>query len=393
MPARFPHLQHNADLREAVRALCARFPLDYWEQHDGDDAFPEEFFQAFAGAGFMGVLVPEQYGGDGGQIGDMCAILEEIAYSGAAMNGCSSVHIPMLSLAAITAFGTEQHKREVLPAIAKGELYVTFGVTEPDAGTQTTKIRTFAKETAPGEYLINGGKVWNSGALRGDKIMVLTRTSTPAPEENQALGLTLFLTDLKADTVKIQPIKKIARNAVASAEVFFEDHPVSENDIVGEKGRGFYHLLHSLNSERLMLASESLGMGRWALDAATAYAKERVVFDRQIGKNQAVAHPLADSFLKLVAAANVLYDGAAQYAEKGAGEVGTYANAAKYLASEAAFECADRAMQTFGGYSFAREYHIGRFFLESRLMRIAPVNNQMVLNYIAERELGLPRSY
>ncbi|WP_106848441.1 acyl-CoA dehydrogenase family protein [Blastococcus sp. Marseille-P5729] len=393
MTARFPHLQLNADLREAVRALTSKFSLEYWEQHDGDDQFPEEFFQAFAKAGFMGVLVPEEYGGDGGQIADMCAILEEIAYSGAAMNGCSTVHIPMLSLAAITAFGTEQQKNEVLPAIASGELYVTFGVTEPDAGTQTTKIRTFARETEPGRYLINGGKVWNSGALRGDKIMVLTRTHTPDAQENQALGLTLFLTDLKADTVKIQPIKKIARNAVASAEVFFEDHPVRDEDIVGEKGRGFYHLLHSLNSERLMLASESLGMGRWALDAATTYAKERMVFDRPIGKNQAVAHPMADSFLKLVAAANVLYEGAEQYAAQGAGEVGTYANAAKYLASEAAFECADRAMQTFGGYSFAREYHIGRFFLESRLMRIAPVNNQMVLNYIAERELGLPRSY
>lgn len=393
MSARFPHLQDNSDLRDAVRALTSKFSLEYWEQHDGDGQFPEEFFQAFAKAGFMGVLVPEEYGGDGGQIADMCTILEEIAYSGAAMNGCSTVHIPMLSLAAITAFGTEQQKKEVLPAIAAGHLYVTFGVTEPDAGTQTTKIRTFARETEPGQYLINGGKVWNSGALRGDKIMVLTRTHTPGPEENQSLGLTLFLTDLTTDTVNIQPIKKIARNAVASAEVFFEDHPVSDADIVGEKGRGFYHLLHSLNSERLMLASESLGMGRWALDAASTYAKERVVFDRQIGKNQAVAHPLADSFLKLVAAANVLYDGAAQYAEKGAGEVGTYANAAKYLASEAAFECADRAMQTFGGYSFAREYNIGRFFLESRLMRIAPVNNQMVLNYIAERELGLPRSY
>ena len=393
MTARFPHLQHNADLRDAVRALCAKFPLDYWEQHDGEGQFPEAFFQAFADAGFMGVLVPEEYGGDGGELADMCAVLEEIAYSGAAMNGCSTVHIPMLSLAAISAFGTEQQKRDVLPAIAKGELYVTFGVTEPDAGTQTTRIRTAAREQGDGRYLINGGKVWNSGALRGDKIMVLTRTSTPGPDENPSLGLTLFLTDLKVDSIKIRPIKKIARNAVASAEVFFEDHPVSEEDIVGEKGRGFYHLLHSLNSERLMLASESLGMGRWALDAATTYAKERVVFDRPIGKNQAVAHPLADSFLKLVAAANVLYDGAAQYAEKGAGEVGTMANAAKYLASEAAFECADRAMQTFGGYSFAREYHIGRFFLESRLMRIAPVNNQMVLNYIAERELGLPRSY
>lgn len=393
MPVQFPHLQVNRELRESIRAMCAKFPLEYWEQHDWDDEFPEEFYRTFADNGYLGVLVPEEYGGGGGQIADMCAILEEVAASGGAMNACSTVHIPMLSLAAITSFGTEEQRRDVLPKIASGDLYVTFGVTEPDAGTETSKIRTYAKDVGDGQYLLNGGKVWNSGALRGDKIMVLARTSTPGEGEPKAGGLTLFLTDLKADTVDIKPIKKIARNAVASAEVFFSDHPLSEDDIVGEKGCGFYHLLHSLNSERLLLASESLGMGRWALENATRYATEREIFDRPIGQNQAVAHPLAKSFLELLGAAQVLYHAADEYAAKGAGAVGTMANAAKYLASEAAFACADHAMQTFGGYSFAREYHIGRFWAESRLLRIAPVNNQMVLNYIAERELHLPRSY
>jgi acyl-CoA dehydrogenase len=325
-------------------------------------------------------------------LSDLVAVLEEVAAGGGAINACSSVHIPLLVIPTLLAFGTEEQKAEFLPKVASGDLFVTFGVTEPDAGTDTTSISTRAVPV-DGGYLISGTKVWNSGALRGDKILLLARTSTPGPDEKKARGLTLFLTDLKSDQIKIEAISKIGRNAVKSAEVFFDNHFVAESEVVGEVGRGFYHLLHSLNGERLYLSAEALGVGRWAVQNGARYANERVVFGRQIGKNQAVQHPLASSYLGLLAAGQVVYRAVEAYEQKGAAEVGVLANAAKYLATEASFAATDSAMQVFGGYSFAREYHIGRHWIESRLQRIAPVNNQMILNYIAENSLGLPRSY
>jgi acyl-CoA dehydrogenase len=390
--APFPHQAIAAELRESVTALCAKFDLAYWEQHDREGVFPEEFFQAVAGAGYMGITIPEELGGGSGTMSQLAVVLEEVAASGGAINACSSIHIPLLSIPTLLAFGTDQQQRTILPKIASGELFVTFGVTEPDAGTDTTQISTRAERT-DGGYLVSGTKVWNSGALRGDKILLLARTSTPGEGQKKGEGLTLFLTDLASDQIQIRPISKIGRNAVTSAEVFFAGQFVSEDDVVGEIGQGFYHLLHSLNSERLYLAAEALGVGRWAIKSAARYARERIVFDRQIGQNQAVQHPLAIGYLHLLAAGQVVYKAVAEYEEKGAAAVGTLANAAKYLATEASFAANDSAMQVFGGYSFAREYHIGRHWIESRLQRIAPVNNQMVLNYIAERTLGLPRSY
>lgn len=390
--APFPHLSENRDLRDAVQALCSKFSLEYWEEHDREHQFPEEFSREFAAAGFAGITIPEAYGGGGGSIGDMVAVLEEVAAGGGALNAASTVHIPQLCVPSLLAFGSEEQRQTYLPKIASGELFVTFGVTEPDAGTDTTKVQTKATPRGDG-WVLNGTKVWNTGALQGDKIMVLARTGTPEEGQRKGEGLTLFLTDLKADTVQISPIPKIGRNAVASCEVVFQDHPVSEADVVGTIGKGFYHLLHSLNGERLYIAAEVLGMGRWAVESATRYANERVVFGRKIGKNQSVAHPLAKSYLNLLAASQVVYKAVAEYEEKGGSEVGTLANAAKYLASEAAFQANDDAMQVFGGYSYAREYHIGRFWTESRIQRIAPINNQMILNYIAERSLGLPKSY
>ncbi|WP_406723992.1 acyl-CoA dehydrogenase family protein [Streptomyces sp. GD-15H] len=389
---RFPHLEIKRDLRDAVQALCSKFDLEYWEEHDREHVFPEEFRRAFADAGLSGAVIPEEYGGGGGTIGDMVAILEEVAAGGGGLNAASSVHVPQLCVPSLLTFGSEDQRRELLPRIASGDLFVTFGVTEPDAGTDTTRISTQATRKGDG-WVINGTKVWNTGALRGDKIMLLARTGTPEPGGRKGTGLTLFLTDLHADTVAISPIPKIGRNAVASCEVVFQDHPVTEAEVVGEIGQGFYHLLHSLNSERLYIAAEVLGMGRWAIENATRYAEERVVFNRQIGMNQSVQHPLARGYLNLLAAAQVVYRAVEEYEAKGGAAVGTLANAAKYLASEAAFQAADDAMQVFGGYSYAREYHIGRFWAETRIQRIAPVNNQMILNYVAERSLGLPRSY
>jgi acyl-CoA dehydrogenase len=388
----FPHLSRDADLRRAVRVLCKKYDVSYWDQKDRDHEFPEEFFRDFAASGFLGTLIPEEYGGGGGTTSNMVAILEEVAASGGAFNASSSVHTPLLCAPTILKFGTEEQRKDLLPRIAAGELYTTFGVTEPDAGTDTTRIAMKAVDDGT-SWRITGSKVWNTGALRGDKVLLLARTSEPAEGERKGLGLTLFLVDFGSPTIDIRPIEKIGRNAVASCEVFFDGTPVPHENVLGEVGKGFYHLLHSLNSERLFVAAETIGLGRWALDAATRYGLDREVFGRQIGQNQGVQHPLAKSYLDLLAAAEVLCRAVDEYEAKGGEAVGALANAAKYLCSEAAITTTDAAMQIFGGYSFAREYHIGRHWIEARLPRVAPVNNQMILNYIAERTLGLPKSY
>jgi len=388
----FPHLEHNKEIRESVRALCSKFPAEYWDQHDRDHEYAADFVKAFADGGFLGILIPEEYGGGGGTIAEFCAALEEVAASGGALNACSSVHVPLLCVPSILAFGTEEQRRTLLPEVAAGRLLITFGVTEPDAGTDTTRI-SLAATPRDGGWMLNGTKVWNSGAPYAQKVLLLARTSQPAPGGRKGDGLTLFVTDLDRPTLEMQPIPKIGRNAFGSSELFFNDHAVGPEDVVGEVGHGFYHLLHSLHAERLYLAAVAMGIGRWCLRAATRYAAERVVFDRPIGKNQAVQHPLAADYLQLLAAGQVLQSAIEACLQQGPGAIGPIANAAKYLTSEAAWKTADDAMQTFGGYSFAREYHIGRHWTEVRLQRIAPVNNQMVLNYIAERVLGLPRSY
>ncbi|GAA0965660.1 acyl-CoA dehydrogenase family protein [Acrocarpospora macrocephala] len=388
----FTHLEQNKDLRAAVKQLCGRFDLEYWDSCDKEHRFPEEFFNAFAEAGFLGTTIPEEYGGGGGTMRDLIAILEEVGASGGALNACSTVHTPLLCVPTLLKYGTEEQRKSFLPRIAAGDLFVTFGVTEPDAGTDTTQTSTRATPTEGG-YLVNGTKVWNTGALRGQKILLLARTSTPEAHQRKGEGLTLFLTDLHADTTDIRTIPKIGRNALASCEVFFHDHFVPDTDVVGQVGLGFYHLLDSLNGERLYLAGEALGLARWALENASRYAQERTVFGRPIGKNQGVQHPLAAAYLDVLAAGLVVYRAVEDYETHGAAKIGLVANAAKLLATEASFKAHDAAMQVFGGYSFAREYHIGRHWIESRLQRIAPVNNEMVLNYVAERALGLARSY
>jgi len=388
----FPAHAAQQDVRDAVRALTSKFSLDYWDQHDLNHEFPEDFFQAFAEAGFLGVLVPEEYGGGGGTMSQMAAILEEVAAGGGALNAASTVHIPILSIPTLLKFGTEEQRREYLPKIASGELFVTFGVTEPDAGTETTKITTKATKV-DGGWLVNGSKVWNTGAMRGDKVMALVRTSTPGPGEKKGEGLTLLLIDFDSEGIERRPIPKLGRNAVASCEVFFSDVFVPDDRVIGTVGQGFYHLLYSLNGERVLVSAEALGIGRWCVAAAADYAKERVVFGHRIGEHQSVQHPLATAYLQLLAASEVLQRAVTEYEAKGGGAIGIIANALKYLCSEAGFFAADAAMQCFGGYAYAREYHIGRHWTEVRLQRIAPINNAMVLNSIAEGALGLPRSF
>jgi acyl-CoA dehydrogenase len=381
------------ELREAVRALCAKFDESYWEQRDWNHEFPWDFYNAFAAAGYVGLAVPEEYGGGGGGIDDACAVLEEVAAAGGGLNACSSVHTTLISLHAIVRHADETFRQTYLPQIASGELRVSFGVTEPNAGTDTTKIETTARREGD-HYVIRGQKVWISNAKQAGRVLLLVRTTPRAQCAKKTDGMSLFLVDLTAPGITISTIRKIGRNAVDSNEVFFDDVVVPAADLVGEEGKGFKYILDGLNGERVMIAAEAVGFGRWALESAVSYAKERKVFDRPIGQNQAVQHPLAAGYMQLRAAATMvreaarIYDSAATAAEAGAA-----ANSAKYLASEAAWLIADSAMQTFGGYAFAREYHIGRYWMEIRLQRIAPLNNQMILNHISERVLNLPRSY
>jgi len=380
------------EVRDGVQAICSRFNLDYWDFCDHEEQFPGEFGEAFFQAGFGAITIPENYGGAGGTLTMLAAALEEVAYGGG-LNATAAVHIPLLCVPTLLRFGTEEQKRVLLPKVACGDMFVTLGVLEPDAGTEITRIATKATPVAGG-YVISGTKVWNSGALVGDKVMVLARTSEPADPQRRGAGLTLFMAPLSGDTIDIKPIAKLVRRAVVSCEVFFNEHFVSENEVIGTVDEGFYHLQASLNRERLLVASEALGMGRWALEAGSTYASKRMAFGRPVGQNQAVAHPLADGYLRLLAAAEVVHRGLTEF-ENCADfmQISALANAAKYVATEAAFACNEAAMQAFGSNSFARENHIGRYWTESQLLRLAPIENQMILNLVAENQLKLPRSY
>ena len=385
------HEQHR-ELREGIRELTRDFPLQYWDRCEAEHRFPEEFFQAFAKAGWFGMYVPEEYGGSGLGLSAVAAVLEEIAASGGALDACTSVHTPMLWLSSLTRFGSEEQRRAYLPLVERGELYVTFGVTEPTCGSDITRIATTARRTAQG-WSISGQKTWNSGALRGDKVMLVVRTS-PRDDRHRGAGMTLFLADLHAPGVTIQPIEKYTRNAVASCELFLDEVQVSDDDVLGTVGHGFSHLLASLNSERLLLSAVAVGLARWAIETSVRYATDRRVFDRQIGANQAIQHPLAEAYVRLLATSELVSTAlAAHDAGADVKQVGALATSAKYLASEVAFFANDRAMQTHGGFAIAREYGVGRYWAESRIQRLAPLANELALSHVAEHVLGLPRSY
>ncbi len=384
----------HESIREAVRSINAKYPLDYWSDKEARKEFPQEYFDDFVKAGFTTMTVPEEFGGGGATVSQTAAMLEEVGASGGATAACSTVHSSHVALSSIIKYGSREVQERYLARMVAGELAVSFGVTEPTAGTDTTRITTSAKRVGD-RYVVNGQKVWNSHAQRAEKCLLLCRTSPRG--ENGAKptdGLTMLMADLKVPQVTIRRIPKLGRNAVDSNEVWFDNLPVDASDLVGEEGKGFYQILASVNSERIFLAAECVGMGRWCLQRAVDYAGERVVFDRPIGMNQSVQHPLAQSYIELYAAALAVREAAEAYdAGAPAKEVGRLANTAKFLASEAAFKVADNAMQVHGGYSFATEYHIGRHWIELRPHKIAPVNNQMVLNFIAEKVLGLPKSY
>lgn len=379
---------------EAVRVeaerLAAAFGDDYWRARDSAHEFPWEFYRAFAAGGWLGIAVPQQYGGSG--LGIMAAgtLLQAVAASGGAMNAASTLHLSIFGMGPVVHHGSEAMKRKYLPATASGELQVSFGVTEDDAGTDTSRIRTAAVRR-DGRWIVTGKKTWNTKAQQAQKILLLARTTAREQCARPLDGMTLFLADLDPGHCEIREIAKLGRNAINSNEVFFQDLPVDDSDVVGEVGKGFYHLLDGINPERIVIAAEAVGIGRRALDRATRYARERVVFGRPIGQNQAIAHPLADSWSELEAA-DLLWLKAA-WAYDGGRSVGALANMAKLRAAEAGFRACDRAMQTLGGFGYACEFDVERYWRESRLLRIVPVSQEMALNFLSEHVLGLPKSY
>jgi len=382
--------EHITSIREAIRDLCAGFPDSYWREYDKSHEFPWEFYEALARDGWIGISIPEEYGGGGGGITEASVVLEEVAASGAAMNGATAIHISIFGMNPVVKHGSAQMKERYLPRVATGELHVAFGVTEPDAGLDTPAITTRAVREGD-HYIVNGQKVWTSKAHVAQKVLLLTRTTPIEEVAKRTDGMTLLLADLQVPEVTISPIDKIGRNAVASCETRYDGLRVDVADRVGAEGRGFTYILDGLNPERILIAAEAVGIGKVALRRAVQYAQERTVFSRPIGKNQGVSFPLAEAHMRLRAAELAVREAAWRY-DNGL-PCGEQANTAKYLASDAAFFAADTAMQTLGGYAYATEYDVGRYWVESRLMKSAPVPQQMVLNFIADHVLGLPRSY
>jgi acyl-CoA dehydrogenase len=380
----------HEEIREAIRRVCKQFDDTYWRKMDSDHQFPWEFYNAMADGGWIGIAIPEEYGGGGQGITEASIILEEVAASGAAMNGCSGIHLSIFGMNAVVKHGSEELKQKYLPLVAEGKLHVAFGVTEPDAGTDTTAIKTRARLEGD-QYIVRGQKVWTTKAQDCQKVLLLVRT-TPLEEcKKRTDGMTLLLADLQRPEVDIAPIDKAGRNAVASCEVRYDDLPVPVTERVGEEGRGFHYLLDGLNPERILVASEALGIGKVSIRRAVEYANARVVFGRPIGKNQGIAFPLAEAYTRLKGAELAIREASWRY-DNGL-PCGEHANIAKWLAAEAGFFAADRAMQTHGGFGYAKEYDVERYWKEARLMKIAPVSQEMVMNFVAEHVLGLPRSY
>src|SRR6478736_3888827 len=390
-----PDDDHEA-IREGVRRACSDFDDDYWRRCDDAHEFPWDFYRAMADGGWIGIAIPEAYGGGG--ITEASIVVEEVAASGAAMNGASAIHLSIFGMGPVIKHGSDELKARVLPAVASGELHVCFGVTEPDAGTDTSRITTRAVLDADGtRYAVRGRKVWTTKAPYCQKVLLLVRTTPRDQVAKPTDGMTLLLADLQTEAgetrpeVTITPIDKAGRNAVVSCEVAYDDLPVPVADRVGDEGQGFRYLLDGLNPERILIAAEALGTGRAALRRAVAYANERVVFDRPIGQNQGIAFPLAQAHMELRAAELAIREAAWRY-DQGL-PCGEAANTAKYLAAEAGYRAADQAVQPLGGMGYASEYHVERYWREARLMRLAPVSQELVQAFVATNVLGLPKSY
>jgi acyl-CoA dehydrogenase len=382
--------QAQLEIVKQVGALCERFPDEYWREHDEKHEFPHDFFKAVAGSGYLGVAIPEQYGGSGLGITEAALVMGEVASSGGAMAAASAIHLSVFGVSPLVFHGSEEQKRRYLPQVISGDLHVAFAVTEPDAGNDITHTKTFARRDGD-YYVINGRKVFTTKAKEARKMLLLTRTTPYEKAAKKTDGMSLFFADLDPAAVEVRELHKLGRHAVDTNMLFIDNLRVPVSDLVNLEGRGFHCLLDGLNPERILIAAEAIGIGRAALKKAVRYAKERVVFGRPIGQNQAIAHPLAEAYARLEAAEMMVFK-AAWLFDQGK-PCGAEANTAKLLAADAGFMAADRAVQTLGGYGYIREYDVERYFREVRLIKIAPVSQEMVLNSISEHVLGLPRSY
>lgn len=377
-------------IREGVTRLCAGFGDDYWLARDADGHFPEAFCRAIADHGYMGIAMPTEYGGAGLGITEAAILMQAISQSGAGNGGVSSVSLGIFGLNPVARFGTPEQKARMLPPVIKREDIACFGVTEPNTGLDTTRLKTRAVKKGD-RYVVTGQKIWISTAQVANKILLIARTADEKDTARPIDGLSLFFTDLDRSKVSIRAIDKMGRKCVDSNEVFFDGMEIPVENRIGEEGKGFRYLLHGINPERILIAAGLVGLGRVALAKATAYAKTRIVFDRPIGQNQAIQHPLAHSWAELEAA-NLMAFRAAQLYDRGE-ECGAVANAAKYLAGEAGYSACNTAVMTHGGMGYAKEFHVERYLREALIHRLAPITPHLILCYIAERVLGLPKSY
>lgn len=377
------------EIREAVRRLCGDFPGEYWQKLDRERAYPIEFVQALTTAGFLSVLIPEEYGGSGLGLGAATAVLEEVHRSGCNGGAC---HAQMYTMGTVLKYGSEEQKKKYLPKVASGELRLqAFGVTEPTAGTDTTRIRTFAKKDGD-RYVVNGQKIWISRAEHSDLMVLLCRTSPREECKKPSDGMSVLLVDMReavGNGLTIRPIRTMLNHA--TTELFFDDLEVPTENLVGEEGKGFKYILSGMNAERILIAAECIGDGRFFIDKASAYARDRNVFGRAIGENQGVQFPTARAYVQLSAAAEMVDKAARLFDEEHLG--GTEANMAKMLASEASWYAADMCIQTHGGFGFAEEYDVERKFRETRLYQVAPISTNLILSHVATHALNLPKSF
>ncbi len=381
--------ERNA-IRDGVRAVVTKFGDDYWLARDDDGAFPREFHRAMAEAGWLGMTMPEEYGGAGLGVTEAAIMMHEVASHGGAMAAASTVHINLFGPHPIVVKGTPEQKARWVPRLIAGQDQVAFGFTEPDAGLNTTRIKTFA-EKVPGGYVVRGQKVWTSTAQVANKIMLLTRTTKYEDCKRPTDGITIFYADLDRAKIDVQRIPKMGRKAVDSNAIFIDGLFIPETDRIGEEGKGFSYILHSLNPERILIAAEAIGIGQDALRRATRYAKERVVFDRPIGQNQGIQHPLAEKWMYLESSWLMTMRAAELY-DVGR-PCGAEANSAKFLGARAGHDAAWQAVMTHGGFGYAKEYHVERLYREASLTRLAPITEQLILSFIAEKVLQLPKSY
>ncbi len=386
----FSDLPGHRDIQEGVAKVCEQFGDDYWLAKDREATFPHEFYRAIADGGWLGIAMPQEFGGAGLGISEAAIMMRTISQSGAGMSGASSVHMNIFGLQPVVVFGTDAQKARMLPPLIEGREKACFAVTEPDAGLNTTKIKTRAERVGD-RYRVTGQKIWISTAQVADRALILARTATPSATGNKTAGLSLFYTPLDRSRVEVREIEKHGRHAVDSNMLFFDGMDVPADDLIGEEGNGFKQILHGLNPERILIAAEAVGLGHAALRKACQYTRERVVFDRPIGEYQSIQHPLARSWMNLEAAWLMVMRAAQLYDAKQ--ECGAEANSAKFLAAEAAFTACETAVLSHGGMGYSAEYHVERYLRESWIPRLAPVSAQMILNFVGEKVLGLPRSY